>query len=326
MKTTRRIIISIVSLMFFLTGCSLVGDKTSARTIKDQSEMPEIVFVYHIEYLSSAYSGEMYDSKNAKCGMTFCDKNGNFYVSENTGICSLSAEELIKEYAAGNLNNQIKLWTMVDSDEVYKNYKKLCKVSKNNKFEMVYPEFGPESIEDVERWYGIYYDKEGNVQTLTYHEANAHGSHYSNDERANEIYEWYIDSFQKTTNIINEADASVNENAPTNDNGLGEQEDLYYKEADGRNVAIDEETGLMYMKNQLLISTNIGTDKSLVEEMADEIGAEIVGYIELTSDYQIEFREDKTIDEMEIIAKDIYRYPFVSYVTLNFYEEIVGEE
>lgn len=196
MKKTRNIVISIVIIMIFLTGCGLWGDKTCARTIKNPSEMPEIVFVYHICHLSTANSRD-----DAKCSMAFYDKNGNYYVSENTKLCSLSAEELIKEYAEGNLNDQIELHMIGDAEEIFANYKKLCKVSKNNKFEMVYPEEGPESIEDEAQWYGIYYDKEGNVQTLIFHESDAHGSHYSNDERANEIYEWYTNSFRHVYDI-----------------------------------------------------------------------------------------------------------------------------
>ena len=51
--------------------------------------------------------------------------------------------------------------------------------------------------------------------------------------------------------------------------------------------------------------------------VCEEVGAEIVGYIEITSDFQIEFKEDKTYEELEEIADYIYGYPFISNITLN---------
>ena len=75
--------------------------------------------------------------------------------------------------------------------------------------------------------------------------------------------------------------------------------EIYIKEPSEDDFVFDEETGLTYVRNQLLISAFMGTDKSIFEDICDEIGATIVGYIELTNDYQIEFGEDKTLDEPE---------------------------
>ncbi len=93
--------------------------------------------------------------------------------------------------------------------------------------------------------------------------------------------------------------------------------EAYCKETLEEDIVFDEETGIQYVKNQLLISAYMGAEKSIFEEIAAEVGAEIVGYIELTNDYQIEFTTEKTLEEMQIIADYINSFSFVSSVTLN---------
>lgn len=91
----------------------------------------------------------------------------------------------------------------------------------------------------------------------------------------------------------------------------------YFKKVKPEDIVIVEKNGIAYVKNQLLISALVGTDKKAIEDIVKEINADIVGYIELISDFQIEFREDKTLDELEQIANYIDSFSFVGSVTLN---------
>ena len=92
----------------------------------------------------------------------------------------------------------------------------------------------------------------------------------------------------------------------------------YYKNVTMDDVAFDEETGIQYVKNQLLISCELGTPKELVQDVCNEIGAEIVGYTEITSDAQIEFAEDKTYEELEAMTIELpEKYDFISAVFFN---------
>ena len=54
---------------------------------------------------------------------------------------------------------------------------------------------------------------------------------------------------------------------------LGE---LYYKEASDADIVFNEEYGVGYVKNQLLISAMLGTNKEDVEEAVAEVGAEMM--------------------------------------------------
>ena len=97
--------------------------------------------------------------------------------------------------------------------------------------------------------------------------------------------------------------------------------ELYYKDSTKDDIVTDEKTGISYIKNQLLISCSVGTpnDKEKIQKICDEIGAEIVGYIEITSDFQIEFKRDMTYDELMKIANELTeKYYFIESVALNY--------
>lgn len=184
MKYRSKVVLTLIVIMItMLNGCS----KDTARTIKDPVEMPDIVFLNYIHY----YKGDI------STAMTFYDKNGNHYTTSDYSVCCLSFEQLVEEYAAGNLDDKIKFHTTCNVDELFENYQKLCQLSKNQELEIVRPGYGPDVEANREIWYGLYYDKDGNIQSLIIHEEDAHGDHMANDERANEIYEWYIGTFKK---------------------------------------------------------------------------------------------------------------------------------
>ena len=97
----------------------------------------------------------------------------------------------------------------------------------------------------------------------------------------------------------------------------------YFKEVTEDDVVFDEETGIQYAKNQLLISCDIGVPKELMQDVCNEIDAEIVGYIEITSDFQIEFKEDKTFEELEAMMIELpEKYDFIRGASFNMVSEI----
>ena len=176
-------------------GCGYDHDgSSSAHVADDPSQMPDIVFFNMINYKESAPDGQ-YES-----AMTFYDKNGNHYVTDaayGSYICGLKYEELISEYASGNLDDKIVFHTSCDVDELFANYQKLCELSQNKDCRILYPEAVPAVEANEEFWYGLYYDKAGELHALKIHERGAGGNYEANDERANEIYDWYIGTFNR---------------------------------------------------------------------------------------------------------------------------------
>lgn len=95
----------------------------------------------------------------------------------------------------------------------------------------------------------------------------------------------------------------------------------YIKEVTEDDVVFDEQTGLIYVRNQVLISAELNVDKAVIEALAESLDAEIVGYLELMNDYQLEFKEDKTLEELEKIIDSLMELPEVSYASLNYVVE-----
>ena len=115
-----------------------------------------------------------------------------------------------------------------------------------------------------------------------------------------------------------ETPAEPEETEPLED--IGEN---YSKEVTEDDVVFDEETGIQYAKNQLLISCDMGVPKELMQDVCNEINAEIVGYIEITSDFQIEFKEDKTFEELEAMMIELpEKYDFIRGASFNMVSEI----
>ena len=104
--------------------------------------------------------------------------------------------------------------------------------------------------------------------------------------------------------------------------GTGE---FYVKEAAPGDIVKDEKIGYIYVKNQLLISCVLATPraKEKVQKICEELDAEIVGVLEMTGDFQIEFHQDKTGEELLDIAKKLKeQYYFISSVDLNLASEM----
>lgn len=97
---------------------------------------------------------------------------------------------------------------------------------------------------------------------------------------------------------------------------------MFFKEPQQEDIVFDAEHGVSYVKNQLLISAELGASEEEMQRIFEELGAEVVGFIELTNDYQIEFKTDKTLAELEAAANYIDSFSFVQGVTLNLILDI----
>ncbi len=140
-------------------------------------KMPAIVFLKKIYYYD--YTNKQEDNDYEM--LVFCDDKGNYYTSKNAYVCSLSIEELVKEYEQGNLNDKIKLFSSCDVDELKLNYKKLIKVAKNKKFKLVYPHEQIKEVlskETIKEFYGIYTTSKG-IKYLELQKENGYGGYYT---------------------------------------------------------------------------------------------------------------------------------------------------
>ena len=136
------------------------------------------------------------------------------------------------------------------------------------------------------------------------------------------------DTTESTTIPKNEPIISTAK-SPEPSESTNSSSEMYFKEPEPETIVYDEEHGLSYVKNQLLISTSPDTDRSKIVEMlstGDYGEVQIVGEIALTGDYQVEFSDDHSLSEMQEIADYYLVFPFVENVTLNIISETAPAE
>lgn len=93
--------------------------------------------------------------------------------------------------------------------------------------------------------------------------------------------------------------------------------EAYFKQPCREDIVTNPDTGIIYVRNQILISALPGADKSIFQELAADMEADIVGYIELTNDYQLEFRQEQTPEELENMLAYWDSFSFVESTSLN---------
>lgn len=183
MKRRKYIVVVAAMIIILLMVCGICKKA-------GPSQMPGIVFVKTWQYEPN------YDWET----IGFYDRNGQFYTSDNQEVCSMRLRELVRAYEAGELEGKIKRsWRTCDADELFENYRKLCEVSKNEAVKIVYPDVDvgmPAVLDDIIEWYGIYYDKGGELQAICIHRRNIR-DYDTNNEQANEIYAWYEGTFAR---------------------------------------------------------------------------------------------------------------------------------
>lgn len=203
MKKIFLVIIAVFTLA--MSGCKIsavsgsfpdpVDDSNDDPVVVSVSaEIPDIVFT--VRYIYNRYGNDFdKSSEQGRYLLTFLDKNGNYYSSSDSEIYGLSNEELIEKLKSGD-ERITKSSVNCDIDELRENFDKLLKVAENKEYELVYPEVVPAVEYDHITWYGLYFDKDGNLLSLPIHE-RMQTEIEANDDRANEIYEWYKSAAKK---------------------------------------------------------------------------------------------------------------------------------
>ncbi len=100
--------------------------------------------------------------------------------------------------------------------------------------------------------------------------------------------------------------------------------EVYCKEVSEENVKYDD--GILYANNQVSLIANEGVKKREIKKLAKQYGAEIVGYIEFTGDYQLEFSEEKSYDELNSIVSELQLEPNVESASLYRVDKVNTDE
>ncbi|MBQ8260961.1 MAG: S8 family serine peptidase [Lachnospiraceae bacterium] len=98
----------------------------------------------------------------------------------------------------------------------------------------------------------------------------------------------------------------------------GYEGQIYYKEITSEDDIVIAANGLQCVRNQMILSAGADISFETVEASLTEYEALIVGYIEATNDYQIEFIYDKNAEEMELLIQALVQESWVSSVGYNY--------
>jgi len=92
---------------------------------------------------------------------------------------------------------------------------------------------------------------------------------------------------------------------------------LYISNSDDEYIHFDEESGLTYYSNELIVYAVVGTDKAKIQSLVAKDDGIIVGMSGHTDSYQIRFPESLTKQELDNLKADYEASPYVDCVFFN---------
>ena len=92
---------------------------------------------------------------------------------------------------------------------------------------------------------------------------------------------------------------------------------LYFKDLQNSDEILYDGAGIFYTKNQILITAKDNVSFEQVQDIIWEDGAKIVGYIELTNDYQIEYNHTLSLEQLLCKVEEYKRNELFEYVSFN---------
>lgn len=98
--------------------------------------------------------------------------------------------------------------------------------------------------------------------------------------------------------------------------------ELYYSKIDHSKIVKDESTNEVYVNNEIQLISKDSISKETIQNIVSEFGAQIVGRIELSNDYQIRFPQSKTKNQLIEIINQLKDNKNIDNAYLNFVMEL----
>lgn len=103
-----------------------------------------------------------------------------------------------------------------------------------------------------------------------------------------------------------------------NESEIGE---MYSRDFTDDDIVREEDGVMEYVRNEILLVASESATFDEVKTIVEEAGGEIVGYIEITGDYQVAF-ENKTESELKYLIESFKDNPFIDDAMLNYVTEV----
>lgn len=123
-----------------------------------------------------------------------------------------------------------------------------------------------------------------------------------------------IENFVLTEVIINgNNETDLPNTSDDSDNGI------YCKKVTSENEIVYNTDGLSYVKNQILVMVDDSVSFQQMSDIAYDMNAEIVGYIDIVNKYQIEFKSDVNLEYLQNIMDKLYNKLPIEHISLNYF-------
>ena len=132
---------------------------------------------------------------------------------------------------------------------------------------------------------------------------------------------WFDKYREELEEILATVEFALSDGTPLKDISREDIGEIYAKDAVKSDIAMTAD-GIKYVRNQLLVSAKMDCTKEKIENLGSAYGFEIVGYIELTQDYQIEFTCDMEEAELLKMIKVLEEEDCISMCSLNSVVEV----
>lgn len=90
-----------------------------------------------------------------------------------------------------------------------------------------------------------------------------------------------------------------------------DEDSICFSKPDIKNVVTDSSTGISYVNNEILLSVKEGTSIDTVKSTVDEIGGEIVGWIEGFDEYQVRLNKALSASDLQKMIDNLKSKNFV---------------
>lgn len=176
--------------------------------------------------------------------------------------------------------------------------------------------------QNIENW-KLYYDFNGDINSIwnAVVEVDHYGLQYIKCMDYNSVimpnssvtFGYLISNIRGVPEQIN----AVSDYYNSSDN-LVEEPIIYYKEAVSEDDIAYDNDGERYFRNQIIIMASENAVYEDIENFSHTISADIVGYIELTNEYQLEFSYDVDFDFISDILQKIETNPLIYNASVNY--------
>lgn len=93
---------------------------------------------------------------------------------------------------------------------------------------------------------------------------------------------------------------------------------LYMSVPDENEISVDEETGVEFVNNELIVHAELDAAKESVLAYLEAVGGKVIGEISATNTYQVKFDNTFSLADLETLQAELEANPLITLTSINF--------